>query len=533
MQPSAANPTEGFTRTERLDSYYSPVSAEKSISFSTKPTKMDFDSNQPEQPCLFTFPPGYHLFKENQSEPTKTEINEVEEPLEDQAQLLPDLSALTESSAMDIDIDTVESFVKEEQEVSAFSKRKRAEEDQDDSSTDRPIKKGKLADEADDKQNIVIDAEETQPQVDIFVHQCESCPYSTQDSHEMVEHLKQHLDEARPFPCTYCNFSSKVKEDLTEHLRSHTIGDSPHLDFISTYGLRRNRETDPCPLSGSFYGPPQTSYWFHDPALPNQSCGQPQSVGAYPTELQSCPLSLAPTQPFITPLSIPAPPRAPEPSLGWDQPPYSSPVYFSDYIDPVFNQTLSRGRYDEFDNQHYDRDSLAQYQVARDRPRRTCRSTVDPNEKSEGHTHDAQLSPREKPSTTHSETSDLPEDEAGPDKLPASKSPVMEAFVYCALQGWGLHLLKSEGNEITFKVDDFELYCKKSSQICSKQHPTRDREARIKALKRWFPDFPKRRDGPQLDKFTISTGKDRIPKMKKIIATAKKLVELKNQQPED
>jgi len=114
-------------------------------------------------------------------------------------------------------------------------------------------------------------------------------------------------------------------------------------------------------------------------------------------------------------------------------------------------------------------------------------------------------------------------------KLAASKSPVMEALVYCALQGWGIHLIKCSGNDIVFKVDDFELFCVKSQQICSKQHPTSDRQARIKALKRWFPDFPNRREVPQPTEFYITIAKDRekLAKIKKIIDKNRRLVGVK------
>jgi hypothetical protein len=115
------------------------------------------------------------------------------------------------------------------------------------------------------------------------------------------------------------------------------------------------------------------------------------------------------------------------------------------------------------------------------------------------------------------------------EKLAISKSPVMEALVFCALKGWGIHLIRNAGPDITFKVDDFELYCKKSQQICSKQHPTSDRQARIKALKRWFPDFPNRRDVPQPTEFYISVAKDKdkLTKIRKIIEKNKRFLGVK------
>jgi len=85
-------------------------------------------------------------------------------------------------------------------------------------------------------------------------------------------------------------------------------------------------------------------------------------------------------------------------------------------------------------------------------------------------------------------------------KLPASKSPIMEAMVVCALHGWGLEVVKNSktGNnssvEVIFRVTDFDRYYRISRSICSKQHPTEDIGSRVKSLRRWFVNFPKKKD---------------------------------------
>jgi len=85
-------------------------------------------------------------------------------------------------------------------------------------------------------------------------------------------------------------------------------------------------------------------------------------------------------------------------------------------------------------------------------------------------------------------------------KLPASKSPIMEAMVVCAINGWGIELWKNirptatTPAEVTFKVTDFNRYYKISRAICSKQRPTDDLGSRIKSLRRWFVNFPKKKD---------------------------------------
>jgi hypothetical protein len=92
------------------------------------------------------------------------------------------------------------------------------------------------------------------------------------------------------------------------------------------------------------------------------------------------------------------------------------------------------------------------------------------------------------------------DDPTGGFKLPASKSPIMEAMVVCALNGWGLDIVKNNRPtsvspaEVVFRVTDFNRYYKISRAICSKQRPTDDLGSRIKSLRRWFVNFPKKKD---------------------------------------
>jgi hypothetical protein len=85
-------------------------------------------------------------------------------------------------------------------------------------------------------------------------------------------------------------------------------------------------------------------------------------------------------------------------------------------------------------------------------------------------------------------------------KLPASRSPIMEALVVCALNGWGLKIAKNikatptQSAEVVFKVNDFNHYYNISCSICSKQSPTEDIRSRVKSLRRWFVSFPKSKE---------------------------------------
>jgi len=124
---------------------------------------------------------------------------------------------------------------------------------------------------------------------------------------------------------------------------------------------------------------------------------------------------------------------------------------------------------------------------------------------------------------------DPPQDPSGEDfdvtegfKLPASKSPVMEALVVCALNGWGVDILKNNRHtsntkaEVEFRVSDFNLYYTLSRRICSKQRPTDDLGSRIKSLRRWFTNFPKKRDRCE-NSFNLTVKPDEAKKVSEII----------------
>lgn len=77
-------------------------------------------------------------------------------------------------------------------------------------------------------------------------------------------------------------------------------------------------------------------------------------------------------------------------------------------------------------------------------------------------------------------------------KLQSSKSPVIDALFFCALTKQGITLVDDgeKSKMVQFRLHDFTLYYNKSKDICSKAHPTDDLNSRVKALQRWFPDFP-------------------------------------------
>jgi hypothetical protein len=77
------------------------------------------------------------------------------------------------------------------------------------------------------------------------------------------------------------------------------------------------------------------------------------------------------------------------------------------------------------------------------------------------------------------------------EKLPSSKTPVIDAFIYCAICNWGVMISPTQDRlPSTFTITDFNKYWDYSQKICSKPSPTETPVARLKALRRWFADFP-------------------------------------------
>jgi len=123
------------------------------------------------------------------------------------------------------------------------------------------------------------------------------------------------------------------------------------------------------------------------------------------------------------------------------------------------------------------------------------------------------------------------DDPTGGFKLPASKSPIMEAMVYCALKGWGIDIVRnSRGStgevEVTFQVTDFEYYYRASRSICSKQRPTDDVGSRVKSLRRWFVNFPKKKDRNDNAPFLLDVKPNIAKKVSEIIERNTRMIGL-------
>jgi len=80
------------------------------------------------------------------------------------------------------------------------------------------------------------------------------------------------------------------------------------------------------------------------------------------------------------------------------------------------------------------------------------------------------------------------------DKLPPSKTPIIDAIIYCALKGEGISIECRDTSKILFKVTDYEYFYEKQKQVCSKQNPTDDESSRIKTIQKWFKNFPTKKE---------------------------------------
>jgi len=108
-------------------------------------------------------------------------------------------------------------------------------------------------------------------------------------------------------------------------------------------------------------------------------------------------------------------------------------------------------------------------------------------------------------------------------KLPSSKSPVIETMAYCAVRQWGVSIVTNTPETMDQKaavvllVSDFGQYYRFSRTICSKQHPTKDLGARVKALRRWFVHFPKKKERKENSTFYLEVKPSCARKVHEII----------------
>jgi len=109
-------------------------------------------------------------------------------------------------------------------------------------------------------------------------------------------------------------------------------------------------------------------------------------------------------------------------------------------------------------------------------------------------------------------------------KLPPSKTPIIDAIIYCAIKQEGIEIESRDQNQILFKVTDYDTFYEKQKRVCSKQNPTDDESSRIKTIQRWFKNFPTKKERSKTNQTTVfhfsverSISEDKFRKILKII----------------
>jgi len=103
-------------------------------------------------------------------------------------------------------------------------------------------------------------------------------------------------------------------------------------------------------------------------------------------------------------------------------------------------------------------------------------------------------------------------------KLSLSKSPVLEAVIYCALNKWGIEMLPfGPDKKLSFKVTDFDKFSVYSAKINSKGKPTTDVSSRVKALRRWFDGIPKVKDRKITFIMSVKGSDDKHSKVEQLV----------------
>jgi len=128
------------------------------------------------------------------------------------------------------------------------------------------------------------------------------------------------------------------------------------------------------------------------------------------------------------------------------------------------------------------------------------------------------LNPKKRKSMTSTDQTDIDDF-----KLSPSKTPIIDAIIYCALKEEGITIESRDNTKILFKVTDYEIFYEKQKQVCSKQNPTDDESSRIKTIQRWFKNFPTKKERSKTNQtifyFSVekSISEDKFRKIGKII----------------
>lgn len=107
------------------------------------------------------------------------------------------------------------------------------------------------------------------------------------------------------------------------------------------------------------------------------------------------------------------------------------------------------------------------------------------------------------PWSTDGEAWDAAKTDVGETRLESSRTPILDAFLTCAIRGWGVHLLDDTPAGLHLRVTDFSHSTHCASLICAKAYQTQDEMARLKALARWFPTIRQQLEAARGEPFEL------------------------------
>jgi hypothetical protein len=114
--------------------------------------------------------------------------------------------------------------------------------------------------------------------------------------------------------------------------------------------------------------------------------------------------------------------------------------------------------------------------------------------------------------------------------LPVSKSPIIDAFVYCALKKLGASLIQNDSSAVRFQIQDWQILLERSAALQSKKTPTTDPINRLKTLARWFTNISRSPEKLTSSTIDVKTNKadSKLAKVRDIITTMSKFIDGEN-----
>lgn len=123
-------------------------------------------------------------------------------------------------------------------------------------------------------------------------------------------------------------------------------------------------------------------------------------------------------------------------------------------------------------------------------------------------------------------TSSEPEstDENELKRLPPSKSPLIDAIIYCALKKLGMSLDQESNGSIELHIEKFADVCVYIDQVYYKNKSSITQARRVKSFKDWFENFP-RKNIYQSRPFTIQVKSGMLSSVRPVIERMSALIQ--------